>query len=530
MHYKFLSHSKGSGRAAIRYLLGDVDHNGDPRELVQVLRGDPHQLGRLIDSIGRVHRYTSGVIAMHQDDKCSDEKLQELIADFERIAFAGFAPDEYSHCIVRHDDHLHIIVAQTHLPSGKRLNVAPPGWQKTFDAWRDYWNIKEGWARPDDPARARDLQPGGLLRTDEWADGDIRQLLAYEITRAIQNGEVDGNRAGVMQWLEKKGEIQRVTKNSISIRLPGEKKNVRLQGRLFTENFNGLSRADLEEQRREMETRRHELAEAARIKFEETVQRRAQMVAKDWEKTRGEVDEQRRRFELLEQHKQREAVERAGLDRATDQAAADQGAGRGEPEESAALAAFGDGLQSVRERDGVGRGWRQCDWRKSIRGDRPLREVAWPGHGRRVQPGADHGLQQPEENRLAATEGLSDEQRRRIDAAVAAAYRAAELADESLRAAGEAAERADRAVGATDAAAKRADRAIVHACAAAAGETGQRDRTPGADAEQPGGGSASAVIARILGLVEQAKRELTEWLQAQVHQVQEVQRQRDKSG
>ena len=41
-----------------------------------------------------------------------------------------------------------------------RLNIAPPGWEKTFGPLRDAFNAEHGWARPDDPARARVQQPG----------------------------------------------------------------------------------------------------------------------------------------------------------------------------------------------------------------------------------------------------------------------------------------------------------------------------------------------------------------------------------
>ena len=46
------------------------------------------------------------------------------------------------------------------LETGKSLNIAPPGWQKTFGPLRDAFNHEHGWSRPDDPARARAQQPG----------------------------------------------------------------------------------------------------------------------------------------------------------------------------------------------------------------------------------------------------------------------------------------------------------------------------------------------------------------------------------
>lgn len=42
------------------------------------------------------------------------------------------------------------------MPSkSRRFNVAPSGWKNDFYPLRDYWNSTKGWARRDDPNRAR---------------------------------------------------------------------------------------------------------------------------------------------------------------------------------------------------------------------------------------------------------------------------------------------------------------------------------------------------------------------------------------
>ena len=53
MHIKFLARGTGSAR----------DAAGKPREGVEVLRGDPHQVASVADTLAFEHRYTSGVIA-----------------------------------------------------------------------------------------------------------------------------------------------------------------------------------------------------------------------------------------------------------------------------------------------------------------------------------------------------------------------------------------------------------------------------------------------------------------------------------
>ena len=55
---------------------------------------------------------------------------------------------------------MHVLAARCDPETGKSLNIAPPGRQKTFGPLRDGFNHTHGWSRPDDPARARASQPG----------------------------------------------------------------------------------------------------------------------------------------------------------------------------------------------------------------------------------------------------------------------------------------------------------------------------------------------------------------------------------
>ncbi len=105
MHIKFLAHGTGSAGKAAGYLLGERDAAGEPREGVEVLRGDPHQTAAMADALDFEHRYTSGVIAwaavLHREE-------------------GGGA-------------HVHILAARCDLETGRSLNIAPPGWRRTFD-------------------------------------------------------------------------------------------------------------------------------------------------------------------------------------------------------------------------------------------------------------------------------------------------------------------------------------------------------------------------------------------------------------
>ena len=151
-----------SGRAAAEYLEGDKDHQGRPREHVEVLRGDPFRVGQIVDSLDFKHRRTAGVIAWAPADNPTPEQIDEVLDNFERLAWSGLDPDRYAWSAVRHDDpsggvHVHIMAARVDLQTGKSLNIAPPTWQMDFDPLGAALNIKHGWARPDRPARSSDV-------------------------------------------------------------------------------------------------------------------------------------------------------------------------------------------------------------------------------------------------------------------------------------------------------------------------------------------------------------------------------------
>ena len=165
MHIKCLARGTGSAREAADYLLGARDATGQLREGVEVLRGDPHQVAAVADALAFEHKYTSGVIAWAPDDTPTDAQIGAVLDAFEQTAWAGFEPDRYAWAAVVHRErdggvHVHVLAARCDLETGRSLNIAPPGWQKTFDPLRDAFNAEQGWSRPDDPARARMQQPG----------------------------------------------------------------------------------------------------------------------------------------------------------------------------------------------------------------------------------------------------------------------------------------------------------------------------------------------------------------------------------
>ena len=165
MLVKFLAHGTGSAQAAADYLTRELDSQGEVRDDVAVLRGDPDAVAAVADALEFDHKYTSGVIAWAPEDRPSDLDIDRVLDEVEQTAWAGLAPDRYAWAAVRHRDadggvHVHVLAARCDLETGKSLNVAPPGWEQTYGPLVEACNLDHGWSRPDDPARAREQQPG----------------------------------------------------------------------------------------------------------------------------------------------------------------------------------------------------------------------------------------------------------------------------------------------------------------------------------------------------------------------------------
>ena len=175
MYMKVFPHGQGGGSGPTHYLVRQ-DYPGRDDLPPEVLRGDVDTTRTLIDSLDTKWKFTAGVLSWHPDDTVTPEQEQRVMGNFEQVAFAGLEPDQRNILWVRHihaDHHeLHFVIPRVELSGGKAFNPCPPGWQKHFDVFRDLHNHREGWARPDDPARAR-------LHTPEHADLHTARLLRW---------------------------------------------------------------------------------------------------------------------------------------------------------------------------------------------------------------------------------------------------------------------------------------------------------------------------------------------------------------
>lgn len=251
MYMKVFPHGQGSGDGPTRYLVRP-DYPGRDKHPPEVPRGDPELTRELIDSLDTKWKFTAGVLSWHPDELVTPEQETRVMDDFEAVAFAGLEPDQRNILWVRHHHaghhELHFVIPRVELSSGKAFNPCPPGWQKHFDVFRDLHNHREGWARPDDPARARlrtpehaDLHRARLIRWGKTPGKDKRAeakdaVHAYLLLK-IEEGQVT-NRSELLAALREADlEINRAGKDYVTVKDPASGEKLRLKGGIYAEHW-----------------------------------------------------------------------------------------------------------------------------------------------------------------------------------------------------------------------------------------------------------------------------------------------------
>ena len=140
--------------------------------------------------------------------------------------------------------HVHVLAARCDLETGRSLNIAPPGWEKTFGPLRDAFNAEHGWSRPDDPARARAQHPGHRayieatrLRAGLAIEAAPPDLIRDYLLQRVENGTVR-NRADVVAALREAGlEVPRQGKDYLTALDPETGNRWRLKGEMYANDF-----------------------------------------------------------------------------------------------------------------------------------------------------------------------------------------------------------------------------------------------------------------------------------------------------
>ena len=248
---KVFPHGTGDGDRPVRYLIREAvpSRKEHPPE---VLRGDPKLAAELINSIERRWKFTSGVLAWHPDDDVNEAQERDVMDAFERVAFARLDADQRHILWVRHrhagHHELHFLIPRMELSSGKDFNACPPGWQKDFAVFRDLFNWREGWARPDDPARARDFLPdkadllhAQAVRWNRKIKSSDRGVTKEAITELLKSKLAQGkikSREDVLHILKEEDlHISRAGKDYIGVVVPDSGLKIRLKGGIFLETW-----------------------------------------------------------------------------------------------------------------------------------------------------------------------------------------------------------------------------------------------------------------------------------------------------
>ena len=282
MHIKFLNHGKGSAAHASAYVLDELDHLGNVRAGVEVLRGDATTFNAVCDASPHLWKYTSGVIAWSKEDEPTNEQIQEVLNEFEKHAFSGLDQSQYHLFAVLHTDddgskHIHVLAPRLDIQSGKSLNIAPPGHEKHFDSLRDYFNTKYQWSRPDDLLLMQTTQePNHIAKLNAQAkkilnEQDLTNLTKSQFCKVIDNyvktllkTQTVKNRAEIVSCIEQLEGVASVrAQQTVTVTLNNGKKH-RLSGDFYHEQFEiGLYSERL---RAEAESRptANELAQAIR--------------------------------------------------------------------------------------------------------------------------------------------------------------------------------------------------------------------------------------------------------------------------
>ena len=239
MIIKLFRRGTGRGSGPVDYLLSDKDSEGNPRpHASEILYGDSERIRRVIDSLDYRHKYTSGVLSFATEDRPTLTQQEQVIREFEDLAFAGLSRDRVLSFWVRHTNtdgrvELHFVIPKVDLATGKQFNAFPPGWKKDFRDWKNLTNLKNGWADPENPDRARVRSPGereGVSRQQE------KERLTAHLVAKIKAREIY-DRAGVIEELNRQGyELGRLSSDYLSIRKDGGPP-LRLKGGIFSASF-----------------------------------------------------------------------------------------------------------------------------------------------------------------------------------------------------------------------------------------------------------------------------------------------------
>jgi hypothetical protein len=246
----FSRYGTGHGKGPTQYIT-DEKRAGRENAAPVVLHGDSQRTCQLIDSLEFKHKYTSGVLSFAGGEKITPEMEENIIARFEKVAFAGLEPDQYNILWVRHTHaghhELHFVTPRIELSSGKSLNIRPPGeaTKQLFDDFRSEINARYGLADPTDPNRARNISipdhdlkmASEALRSGQKAPDNMRDIIDRVLSQRAVQGLIR-SRDDVLEQIKEIGlETTRTGKDYITVSEAESGQRWRLKGALYARDY-----------------------------------------------------------------------------------------------------------------------------------------------------------------------------------------------------------------------------------------------------------------------------------------------------
>lgn len=254
MLIKFFRNGQGGGSGPVDYLVArevvayDENRNAIRNEhgemtflarepLPEVLRGDAERMRALIDGCPHQWTYRAGVLAFTAEDAPTEVQQHQVMDAFEGLAFAGLDADQHDMLWVRHTHEgrveLHFLTPRMELASARSLNIAPPGYERHYDALRDVLNKENSWNDPQAPERARET----VSLIESVRRGEARELIHDWIVERIEAGDIH-DRTSMTAALRDAGfDLPRAGKGYLTVRDPETDERWRMKGELFREDW-----------------------------------------------------------------------------------------------------------------------------------------------------------------------------------------------------------------------------------------------------------------------------------------------------
>ncbi|VVE12063.1 MULTISPECIES: relaxase/mobilization nuclease domain-containing protein [Burkholderiaceae] len=248
----------GSTSSAVNYVLSDKNHKAEQRPHKPIiLKGDEfltHQAGELSSKFS--NQTTSGVIAFAKGENPTHEEMLNIIERYEQT-FLGNMTDRVASLYVLHKEkdaqHIHIIIPNIDLETGKAYNPFPPG-QMTKDLMKSFSSLENhnhDWEQvKENPLKTSQTKTAHKASTHKndseffkriFKNATDKRTFEKSCIELVKSGEIK-NRDELISFLKENGyTFSRIGKDYLSIE-NSSGKNFRLKDGIFS------SGADYKEQ------------------------------------------------------------------------------------------------------------------------------------------------------------------------------------------------------------------------------------------------------------------------------------------